>query len=48
MTLAADTDTLGQPNTLRVYLQSDNTMLGQAALPFDLKPGSWQASKKYS
>jgi alpha-L-rhamnosidase len=41
MTLAADIDALGQPNTLRVYLQSDNTLLGQAALPFDLKPGSW-------
>jgi alpha-L-rhamnosidase len=39
-TLAADDDALSQPNTLRAYHQSDNTLLAEAALPFDLKPGS--------
>jgi alpha-L-rhamnosidase len=44
ITLAADNDALGQPDALRAYLQSDNTLLGQTVLSplgIDIKPGSW-------
>jgi alpha-L-rhamnosidase len=43
ITIAADDDSLGRPNSLRAYLQSDNTLLGEADLPFDLKPGDWHS-----
>jgi alpha-L-rhamnosidase len=41
LVLAADDDTMGTPNALRVYAPTGSTPLVQAALPFDLKPDTW-------